>query len=587
MRAIKARLCAAALAVLLASCGGGSSSSDTSGEATPQAVAPLTLTQGAHKLTFTPGKVVATVEQGGDASVEILVEAKGGYATRAFAILEDPEQATKATAYLEPLGNQRYRTVIPINATMPLGRHTGSINVIMCADDFCNDRIDAAPWQVPYEITVTAAAETAPSALAAIPGVPDWTSLQGGIAHTGYVPLTVTKFAKRWTWTTPFTSTNRTWAIWNGLNGVATLDGTVYLSTGKGIAKAGFSNYVFALSEDKGQELWRADLGDLYQTSAPTVTQDHVFVSSSGHEDTAIWKLDRRTGAILQRSRFASQWAHYLAPAVLGDRLYNVSGSNGGFTAWSTSTGEADWTLPWSNIDSWVPTVNDQYVLTYSPGKVCCQERDGTNGLLAIDPQTGDTVFSIENKTTTQITTAQDAKLAPVLTPHNTVVTTTGRPVWFSQNELLRFDLGTRTLTWRASGAFPSNPVYANGVVYIARSKPFRLEARREADGTLLWTWQEPRTTPEPTDPVVANGLDPAHAGSLAVTDSHVFVSSTHAVYAINLTSQKQDWRYPRAGELAISSRGVLYIALRSVANAGANGGFSFREGRVVAVSLR
>jgi outer membrane protein assembly factor BamB len=85
-------------------------------------------------------------------------------------------------------------------------------------------------------------------------------------------------------------------------------------------------------------------------------------------------------------------------------------------------------------------------------------------------------------------------------------------------------------------------------VVYAPNTKPYRVEARAEADGALLWSW---------TPPIAGEagwGAEPL------VTKNLLFVSTDKATYAIDMHSHKPVWSYPASGRLALTQSGVLYI---------------------------
>ena len=143
------------------------------------------------------------------------------------------------------------------------------------------------------------------------------------------------------------------------------------------------------------------------------------------------------------------------------------------------------------------------------------------------------------------------------------------------RHRLLRFDLHNPSLSWSQEGTYLNAPVTAKGVVYVARSDPFGVEARRESDGALLWAWSEP--APMSALYEDADAKREAPAGAMALTDSHLFVSSTQRVYAIDLSTHTAVWQHPRGGDLLISPTGVLYIA---------TGVYVESVGQVVAINL-
>lgn len=133
----------------------------------------------------------------------------------------------------------------------------------------------------------------------------------------------------------------------------------------------------------------------------------------------------------------------------------------------------------------------------------------------------------------------------------NTVIGINTRPI-IGQNRLINFDTANRTIRWSVPGNFVSEAAVANGVIYVANGK--QLEARRETDGTLLWSWVPSESSSQP----FGNGN---HPSNVIATDNLVFVSTTANTYAIDIASRSKVWSFARAGKLALSRNGVLYIA--------------------------
>jgi outer membrane protein assembly factor BamB len=99
---------------------------------------------------------------------------------------------------------------------------------------------------------------------------------------------------------------------------------------------------------------------------------------------------------------------------------------------------------------------------------------------------------------------------------------------------------------------FLSEPAIARGVVYTANGT--QLEARRESDGILLWSWSPSETN---VAPFAAGSPSP----NVIVTDNLVFVSTVSNVYAIDIATRTKVWSFPCGGRIALSRNGVLYIA--------------------------
>ncbi|MNN74907.1 hypothetical protein D3C81_1911590 [compost metagenome] len=97
-------------------------------------------------------------------------------------------------------------------------------------------------------------------------------------------------------------------------------------------------------------------------------------------------------------------------------------------------------------------------------------------------------------------------------------------------------------------GQFSTQPVVAQGIVYVGNQASRALEARQFGDGALLWRW--------PLD----TALDEYFGGDLIVTGNLLFVGGRNNTYAIDLASRKAVWTYRMGGSLALSRHGVLYI---------------------------
>lgn len=79
-----------------------------------------------------------------------------------------------------------------------------------------------------------------------------------------------------------------------------------------------------------------------------------------------------------------------------------------------------------------------------------------------------------------------------------------------------------------------------------ANNRPLRLEARSEADGSLLWSWMPPQAG------------DTGFVSEVLLTNTMIFVSTNLAVYGIDMTTHDLVWSYPLPGRLALSANGIL-----------------------------
>jgi outer membrane protein assembly factor BamB len=121
---------------------------------------------------------------------------------------------------------------------------------------------------------------------------------------------------------------------------------------------------------------------------------------------------------------------------------------------------------------------------------------------------------------------------------------------------LISFSLSARSIGYALAGNFRGQPTVANGVVYVANGA--QVEARKESDGSLQWSWAPPDGPP---------------AGPMIATKNLLLVSTAANTYAVDLASHVQVWTYPAGGALALSAQGILFVAQSS--------------GKLTAVSMR
>lgn len=139
---------------------------------------------------------------------------------------------------------------------------------------------------------------------------------------------------------------------------------------------------------------------------------------------------------------------------------------------------------------------------------------------------------------------------APVLADADTALLASapGMPISAgSPNYLSAVSRANGRVLWEAQGQFVGYPVAAGGVVYAANQMTRAIEARRLADGVLLWSW----TMEEP---------DGSWRDRMVLTDTHLFVATDRQTLALDLGTRQAVWRYARGGWLGMSGRGVLVL---------------------------
>ncbi|MBS1134386.1 MAG: hypothetical protein H6R02_1527 [Burkholderiaceae bacterium] len=420
---------------------------------------------------------------------------------------------------------------LQISGSVAPGTHTGNLQLRLCMDLSCTAEYANSPALLPYTITVLPATNLSPLSPLAAAG--DWSMFQGNAGHTGYVPVTLdsTKFNRRWKWTVPASDP----ATGGVVTPAASANDRVYFV----VSGYFMPSTAYALNESDSSVAWRYEFGSIFSVNPPAVAGGKVFMASSGHSDTFMWSLDASNGVMLAKVPFSSQWEHYYAPTIIDGSVYTNGGSYGGLLSFKVSDG----TLNWFNsgllqIDQWTPAIDATHAYAFIGGT-----------FFAVDRTTGATSYSITDTSWSFGSYSQFS--APVLGSVNTVIGINTRPI-IGQNRLINFDTANRTIRWSVPGNFVSEPAVANGVIYVANGK--QLEARRETDGTLLWSWVPSESSSQP----FGNGN---HPSNVIATDNLVFVSTTANTYAIDIASRSKVWSFARAGKLALSRNGVLYIA--------------------------
>jgi hypothetical protein len=342
--------------------------------------------------------------------------------------------------------------------------------------------------------------------------VTEWTTFQGNGAHTGYVPVTADPavFAKLWTGT-----------IGSGATAGVVEGGGKVFATATGRFSPGS---ITAFDYTSGSLSWSVPLGSNNATMAPAYTSGTVIVQTNDIS-SYIWGFNETSGVTRFRVGYSSQWSRYLAPVIVGQTVYHGCGTYDGLCASSASSGTLSWSSPTAQYDGWTPAIVGGIAYTYtgeySPKVTAVDINDGKTLYTIADPK-----FSWDGWTMNG---------SPVIDNGRLLATQAGR--------LVSFDLANRKLEWEVKSAFTGNVTVANGVIYVANTG--QVEARSEADGSLLWIWIPPES--KVNGPIIA-------------TRNLLFVGTQANTYAVDIASHKQVWTYNAAGQLAIGGSVKLYI---------------------------
>ncbi len=346
----------------------------------------------------------------------------------------------------------------------------------------------------------------------------EWTTYQGNASHTGYNPvlMDVRVFQELWTKTVSSAA----------LNPVTAGDGKVFVTTNAyfGVQQAK------SLDARTGAELWSRDFGAIHSVDPPAYANGTVYLQTGGQGDSFLYALDGASGAVRFKTAYGNQWSRYFAPVVVGAWVYVAGGYYGGMYGFSATEGVQRWFDALNQYDQFTPAVKDTlvyaYTGSYQPKLTVASANTGVIAYEIADPGFVWDGWSMNT--------------APTLGGASNVLSTNG-------GRLISFDLTARGIGYALKGSFRGQPTVANGVVYVVNNA--QVEARRESDGSLLWSWVPPEG--QPTGPMIA-------------TKNLLLVSTTANTYAVDLASHSQVWTYPAGGQLALSAQGILFIAQSS-----------------------
>jgi len=502
----------------------------------------LTLSPASANGTFTAGDPVPFL-------IKLSATVATGLSFPIYVGVNDSSGTLLGTATLSSEPSNHYTLTVQANSSLAVGHYTGSFQLKVCHDQSCMQPVLGSPVLVPFDIQIRTNANAGLTPLTPWPGVGDWETFQRNAAHIGFVPVTLdpTVFASRWLWTAPNKQVST----------ITTAAGRLYVNSG----------YVtYALSEFDHSIVWQHDftvdlagINIVATLNPPAVSGGKVFVTTSPQGATWMYGFDAGDGSPIFKTAFDSQAERYLAPTVDNGVVFEDGGYFGGMYAFDANVGTQSFYTMLQQYDEWTPAVDANYAYAYtggpgtSPGQLSVLDRH-TGALVAsiMDPSfrwDGYSMFS-----------------APVLGQPGTVfAVNVGNP---NDNSLLDFDTNAQSIPWQVAGGYSGNPAYGASVLYAVNSSPYRLEARSESDGALLWSW-----APQPAR------SETRFVGDVLATNNLVFVSTNTTTYAISQSTHLPVWSIPVAGRLSLSANGVLYVV--AVDSAGDT------NGTVLAVNLK
>jgi hypothetical protein len=515
--------------LLLSACGGGGGASTTGTSGGP--------TGDQSWLTFTPNTVAINTNQG--QSVAFSVSAKSSKTIPVkfnVGIIEKLGLITTQVNLVE-LSPYEYRADMHTSPTLAAGAHATQLEVRLCEDDplVCNKPISGSPFFVPLTVTVAPPPPPPPplesnlTPLTPLPQLGAWGDLGGGAAHTGYVNASFNpaKFTVRWWYSLPPVAAGDNHS---GTLNVLTNNGLVYLVHDDLGAQ---NSSVLALDEASGQVRWNRQFSGI--TVMGTLSGGNIYVVGDNGPGSILRTLNAQTGQDGINTTVPLQASSVYGPLVSGNNIYASFGTLGSQRA----------TL--ARFDAIAGGLVTTTQLADLHGKLAADSRyvysASGRGLTAFDLASGAIAFTLDDSDIPQ--TSDTPGYAPVLGDH-------GLAYALHDGTLIAYDTAARSRAWKVSGHYVEQPALANGIVYAwtaagndASGNPtYILRAHSAATGELLWS--------------SASG---AYASKdMIVTNNLLFATGAQTV-AFDLSTHQVVWSKPFGGPMALSDRGVLYIA--------------------------
>jgi len=481
---------------------------------------PLTLTvataaQAQERLKLTPAAIDLVAYQGEPLSFSMGATAVTPFAQPVRVAVFDNTGLLAAPVTMREFASGQFAADLITTSTLGVGEHSSSLEVRVCYDDpvTCRSPVNGSPWRLPMKVTVKPATNL--SALSTMASLSPWSTYNGTVAQNPYVPASFdpAMFSRRWNKPANAGTTTRAPVVENG---------RVFF-----IRSSANKWELSAISESTGEELWRYDLGATPAPNPLATGNGKVFVRATGAGGSFLWEYDQATGQVLRKTLINPASELQQSPAVIGDSVY--MGNSAGLEKFNAATGLIAWrTAIRFATGGWTPAIGGHVAYTVQ-----------YDSMVAIDTDNGSTLFSV-----------QDPAIGGTSGEPKALVVGDNLAVAKIGFNLVGINLQSHALAWTAAGNARGQHALVNGTVYSLADSGVALEARSAATGVLEWKtgWLFPGS---------ASSMNPR----MIVSANLVFVSSSSATVAVDRATHQVVWTYPFGGELALSERGVLYIA--------------------------
>jgi PQQ-like domain/Putative Ig domain len=416
----------------------------------------------------------------------------------------------------------------------PPGHYQGKVTLTLCSDAACTMPQSVPSIAVPYDVYVLSPASAWPgnnlSTLVPWPGVPEWTMFQANAAHTGYVPIDLNPNSFSTRWQAP--ALDIPVSFGGNLNTLVASNGMLFIGGGTAL---------YARNESDNSAVWSYDFSGLApvpSVNPPSVAGDVVYVAAGEQSSTFMFAFHAADGTLVFKSPMSSQFEHYLAPTIGPQGIYTNAGTYGGLYGFDT-TGQQLFFAFMPQTSQWTPAVDASAIYTYTG-----------DALRVLDPVTGAVNATIADSNPQNFDYEINGSVVlgargSVFAANYATASNNGSG---AGNTLMDFNTTANSIAWMVNGGYANTPAYNAGVLYVTNNNPVRLEARAEADGSLLWSWVPPQAG------------DTAFVSETLLTNTMIFVSTNLATYGIDTTTHQTVWSYPLVGKLALSRSRILYI---------------------------
>lgn len=385
----------------------------------------------------------------------------------------------------------------------------------------------------------------------------DWQTFQGDAGHTGYVDESYVAGSFQLAWIWPMPEGTRNW-----MNMVAAGGGRIY------VTEDAPQSHLYALDESTGVLQWSTQFVDSIETGGPAFANGNIYVTTQTAAQLGdFWKadikvVDATNGTLKFTQAVHSQMGAFFPVTPYQNAIYSSNDDffvvNGIYyygtelTSFAGSSSGRNWltydTKSFSYTSQSV-AVDTQYVYFYRS----FSQSGLSNALVVLDRATGASVKEIADGRNKYPDYGYYG--APIISSPGYVVsfsdgqflTSVALEESFHPRALIRYDVANGVISWTSSGEYLTSPAVTQGQVIAASNVTGRLDALDEQSGLVLWSWPAPSGEQFIRNIVAANNV--------------AFVSTDKAVYAIDIATHQQVWRYASPGGLAIANHQYLLIA--------------------------